>query len=229
VSGAGGVNRKYVDNVFAGGTIDYDGNFGITTTGKRSEVLAFSMATDVTTAGGVAVNKGGIDLNSNKILRVKTPTISTDGASKGYVDQALATGGVRTGWNGFTLNNTTTRYTVTSVNLTITGSGYTTASYNGGPINPYYQYALLEFIPNTIPTKNPNRAFIDLSRFKEKTQDVGDPYTYFYVQEDSIPVKKYVVYDIDNLESESNYSGTIKIYDLKEGINTLSNNLEHNL
>jgi hypothetical protein len=84
---------------------------------------------------------------------------------------------------------------------------------------------VLEFIPNTIPTKNPNRAFIDLSRFKEKTQDVGDPYTYFYVQEDSIPVKKYVVYDIDNLESESNYSGTIKIYDLKEGINTLSNNL----
>ena len=125
-SGSGGVNRKYVDNVFAGGTIDYDGNFGITTTGKRLEVLAFTMATDVTTAGGVAVNKGGIDLNSNKILRVKTPTISTDGASKGYVDQALATGGVRTGWNGFTLNNTTTRYTVTSVNLTITGSGYTT-------------------------------------------------------------------------------------------------------
>ena len=126
VSGSGGVNRKYVDNVFAGGTIDYDGNFGITTTGKRSEVLAFAMATDVTTTGGVAVNKGGIDLNSNKILRVKTPTISTDGASKGYVDQAIATGGVRTGWNGFTLNDITTRFTVTSVNLPNTGSGYTT-------------------------------------------------------------------------------------------------------
>lgn len=84
---------------------------------------------------------------------------------------------------------------------------------------------VLEFIPNTIPARNPNRAFIDLSRYKEKTKDVGDPYTYFYTQEDSIPVKKYVVYDIDNLESEFNYSGTIKIYDLKDSVQTLSNNL----
>jgi hypothetical protein len=32
--------------------------------------------------------------------------------------------------------------------LRYTGSGYTTASYSGGPVNPYYQYALLEFIPD---------------------------------------------------------------------------------
>jgi hypothetical protein len=36
-----------------------------------------------------------------------------------------------------------------TLRLRYTGSGYTTASYSGGPINPYYQYALLEFIPNT--------------------------------------------------------------------------------
>ena len=32
--------------------------------------------------------------------------------------------------------------------LKYTGSGYTTASYSGGPLNPYYQYADLIFIPN---------------------------------------------------------------------------------
>jgi uncharacterized membrane protein len=37
----------------------------------------------------------------------------------------------------------------TTIRLRYTGSGYTTASYNGGPLNPYYQYALLEFIPDT--------------------------------------------------------------------------------
>jgi len=35
-----------------------------------------------------------------------------------------------------------------TLRLRYTGSGYTTASYSGGPLNPYYQYALLEFIPN---------------------------------------------------------------------------------
>jgi hypothetical protein len=36
-----------------------------------------------------------------------------------------------------------------TLRLRYTGSGYITASYSGGPLNPYYQYALLEFIPNT--------------------------------------------------------------------------------
>jgi hypothetical protein len=35
-----------------------------------------------------------------------------------------------------------------TLRLRYTGSGYTTASYSGGPVNPYYQYALLEFIPD---------------------------------------------------------------------------------
>ena len=33
--------------------------------------------------------------------------------------------------------------------LTYTGSGYTSASYSGSTIDPYYQYAKLDFIPNT--------------------------------------------------------------------------------
>jgi len=40
-----------------------------------------------------------------------------------------------------------------NLRLRYTGSGYTTASYSGGPVDPYYQYALLEFIPDlTSPT-----------------------------------------------------------------------------
>jgi len=124
-NGAGIVNRKYVDNVFAGGTIDFDGNYAITTTGVRTNVQAFTMIFDVTDAGGVFTNRGGIDLTSNKIINLKSPTLSLDGANKIYVDQSIATGGVRTGWSGFTLNDTTTRYYVNSVTITANGANYT--------------------------------------------------------------------------------------------------------
>lgn len=40
-----------------------------------------------------------------------------------------------------------------TLRLRYTGSGYTTASYSGGPLNPYYQYANLDFIPD-ITTPN---------------------------------------------------------------------------
>jgi len=124
-SGVGGVNRKYVDNVFAGATIDFDGSYEITTTGKRNEVQAFEMITDTTNSGGVFLNRGGIDLNNNKLVRVKTPSISTDGANKIYVDQSIATGGIRAGWSGFTLNDTVTRYFVSAVQVVAPGAGYT--------------------------------------------------------------------------------------------------------
>jgi hypothetical protein len=123
--GTGLVNRKYVDNVFAGGTIDYDGNYGITTTGVRNNVQGFSMLFDATNTGGVFLNRGGIDLNNNKITNVKQPTSSLDAANKQYVDQTLATGGIRSGWTGFTLNDTVTRYFVNSVTMTAVGAGYT--------------------------------------------------------------------------------------------------------
>ena len=124
--GTGVVNRKYVDNVFAGGTIDFDGNYEVTTTGVRTNVLGFAMSTDVTDSGGVLINKGGIDLNTNRITRLKSPALSTDAANKIYVDQSLATGGIRTGWAGFTLSDTVTKYYVSSVTMTANGANYTT-------------------------------------------------------------------------------------------------------
>jgi hypothetical protein len=125
-TGQGAVNRKYVDNVFAGSELDYDGLFQITTTGKRNEILAFEMKEDTTSLGGVPLNKGGIDLNGNKISRLKSPVFADDATNKNYVDQSIATGGIRTGWTGFTLNDTVTRYRVTGINLVQPGAGYTT-------------------------------------------------------------------------------------------------------
>ena len=125
-SGFGGVNRKYVDNVFAGGIIDYDGSYEIETTGKRTDVLSFKMIEDVTTDGGVFRNRGGIDLNQNKLTNVKGPTLPDDAATKSYVDQSIATGGIRTGWSGFTLNNTTIRSRVSAINMVSNGGGYLT-------------------------------------------------------------------------------------------------------
>jgi hypothetical protein len=122
--GFGVVNRKYVDNVFAGGTIDYSGSYSIATTGSRTNVLGFTMISDITNPGGVFINRGGIDLTNNRISNVKLPAYSGDAANKAYVDQAMATGGVRTGWQGFTLGNTNTRSTVSSVTITNNGSGY---------------------------------------------------------------------------------------------------------
>ncbi len=129
VNGTGAVNRKYVDNVFAGGTVSY-GEFGtsyvLETTGRRTDVFGFSMIQDLTDLGGVFRNRGGISLNNNKITLLKTPTQAGDAANKSYVDQTIATGGVRTGWSGFTLANTTQRYRVQSINVVQNGSGYTT-------------------------------------------------------------------------------------------------------
>ena len=125
VDGTGGVNRKYVDNVFAGGAISYDGNYTITTTGVRTNVIGFTMASDVTDSGGALTNKGGIDLNTNRLLRVKSPNLSTDGANKIYVDQSIATGGFRTSWAGFTLADTVTKYYVSSITVITVGANYT--------------------------------------------------------------------------------------------------------
>jgi hypothetical protein len=84
------------------------------------------MISDTTTTGGVFRNRGGIDLTNNKIINVSRPTLPQDAANKAYVDQTIATGGVRTGWSGFTLNNTVIRSRISTINLTNNGSGYTT-------------------------------------------------------------------------------------------------------
>jgi len=39
---------------------------------------------------------------------------------------------------------------VATIILTYTGSGYTSASYSGSTVDPYYQYAKLDFIPRTL-------------------------------------------------------------------------------
>jgi len=127
-TGFGAVNRKYVDNVFAGGTIDYDGQYAIALTGVRTNVLGFTMRQDRTSLGGVLQNFGLINLNGNKITNVRTPTATLDAANKIYVDQTIANGGVRTNWDGFALRTAGT-YGQVSSSFTVlnSGTGYTTA------------------------------------------------------------------------------------------------------
>ncbi len=124
--GFGIVNKKYVDNAFAGGEIDYDGQYGITVSTTRTGVLGFTMRQDRTTVGGAPQLLGQIDANNNKIVNLKAPTVAGDAASKAYVDQTIASGGVRTNWDGFSLRPSGTYYTVGSVNTGNAGSGYTT-------------------------------------------------------------------------------------------------------
>jgi hypothetical protein len=124
-SGFGLVNRKYIDNVFAGGTISYNGNYPITITSTRTNVLGFSMISDTFGPGGSLGNFGSISLNSNKITNLRNPSIGTDAANKSYVDAAIATGGTRTGWYGFTLAATPTTQVITGLSITAAGTGYT--------------------------------------------------------------------------------------------------------
>lgn len=133
--GFGIVNKKYVDNVFAGGDIDYDGQYSITTGGARTNVLGFTMRQDRTTIGGVPQMLGQVDANNNKIVNVKAPTLAGDAVNKAYVDQVIASGGVRTNWDGFSLRPSGTYYTVGSVNMGNSGSGYTVppvVTFTGG-------------------------------------------------------------------------------------------------
>ena len=48
----------------------------------------------------------------------------------------------------WTIDNTTVGDSISLI-LTYTGSAYTSASYSGSNLNPYYQYAKLDFIPST--------------------------------------------------------------------------------
>ena len=88
-----------------------------------------------------------------------------------------------------------------------------------------------EFVPNQIPKRNFNRAFVNLSHFKEKITTNLEPTVFLYNQTDSIPVKKLIIYDVDNLESNPNqpvngkFSGSITIYELLDNEKTLSNNI----
>ena len=69
-------NKGYVDNVTA-----YVNTFLKLSGGTRIGVDSFTMS---------AATSGQIDMNSNKILNVATPTLSTDASNKSYVDAQIA-------------------------------------------------------------------------------------------------------------------------------------------
>ena len=63
---------------------------------KTSNQLQFNYATGIAQGGSITwgtamiLSSSGLSLNSNKITSLAPPTVSTDGANKGYVDTAVA-------------------------------------------------------------------------------------------------------------------------------------------
>ena len=66
----------------------------VTVTGSGTDTLTFDLADDVTITGDLTVNGGDITLaGTGRIQGIDTVSVSTDAASKGYVD-GLVTGGL---------------------------------------------------------------------------------------------------------------------------------------
>lgn len=92
-----GATKAYVDSLIGGGTVTLSG--AVTGSGNVDSTIVTTLTdidtsqiTDFTTAVSsfrldeFALPTSNIDLNSNKIINLATPTLETDGANKGYVD-----------------------------------------------------------------------------------------------------------------------------------------------
>lgn len=81
-------------------------------------------------------------------------------------------------------------------------------------------------VKEELPVGNNQRAFLQLSLFsQEKT--LGEPRTEFVTKEKVTPVKKMVIWNIDNLENSANaFNGSVGLYNVVESPKTSSDNLK---
>lgn len=81
---------------------------------------------------------------------------------------------------------------------------------------------------NSVPIGNPNRAFLQLSKFGIKTT-LGKPQVFIDTKLKNIQVKYLVEWDVTNPENQSDlFSGAVRLYRLKPNENTQSKNLKVN-
>lgn len=81
---------------------------------------------------------------------------------------------------------------------------------------------------NSVPIGNPNRAFLQLSKFGIKTT-LGKPQVFIDTKLKNIQVKYLVEWDVTNPENQSDlFSGAVRLYRLKPDENTQSKNLKVN-
>lgn len=126
-----GATKAYVDSLIGSGTVTLSG--AVSGTGDVGSTIVTTLTdidtsqiTDFTTAVSsfrldeFALPTSNIDLNSNKIINLATPTLATDGATKGYVDSAVGgssitlTGAV-TGSGSGTIDTTLTPITTSQI------------------------------------------------------------------------------------------------------------------
>ena len=74
-----------------------------------------------------------------------------------------------------------------------------------------------------LPVANTNRAFIQLSRFTLKKEQ-GPTETQLRSTQDVKMVKKMIIWDITNLESQSNFSGSVSLRSVIPSVNVNTNN-----
>ncbi len=72
-------------------------------------------------ANEVSIN-GGIDLNSDKIINLGTPTLATDAASKGYVDTQITGGSTNADFNNVTVGGLLNSDDITAATMTASGN-----------------------------------------------------------------------------------------------------------
>lgn len=79
--------------------------------------------------------------------------------------------------------------------------------------------------PNVIPVGNPQRAFLQLSKF-QSTKESLDPKTVFELQENFVSVKYLIEWVITNPENKlDKFTGEVYLYQLKPDLSTSSKNL----
>lgn len=79
---------------------------------------------------------------------------------------------------------------------------------------------------NSVPVGNPNRAFIQLSKFGIKTT-LGKPQVFVDTKVKNLQIKYLVEWDITNPENQFNlFSGAVRLYRLRPSDNTQSKNVK---
>ena len=84
-AGTDAVNKDYVDSMSGGGTVTLTGS--VTGSGTVGTPFATTLTT---TLNNVPLATGNVDLNSNKITNLTTPTVGSEAANKTYVDSAIS-------------------------------------------------------------------------------------------------------------------------------------------
>ena len=79
--------------------------------------------------------------------------------------------------------------------------------------------------PNRFPKSNPNRGFLQLTNFTQ-TKEVKPKLQGIRLDFKNVNVKKIIIWDISTLDSESNFNGSVGLYNIIPSLKTTSDNFK---